>query len=75
MKYKTNYAQEFENQLGNPSQQLDDLIAKAHTLKIKQKFIERFGEDPVDVLGNDWENYLDEYLEEVNNEEEYIDRL
>ena len=41
----------------------------------KEQFIKRFGEDPVDVLGNDWENYIEEYLEEVNNEEEFIDRL
>ena len=41
----------------------------------KEEFIKRFGEDPVDVLGNDWENYVEEYLEEVNNEEEFIDRL
>lgn len=41
----------------------------------KEQFIKRFGEDPVDVLGNDWENYVEEYLEEVNNEEEFIDRL
>ena len=41
----------------------------------KEQFIKRFSEDPVDVLGNDWENYIEEYLEEVNNEEEFIDRL
>jgi hypothetical protein len=41
----------------------------------KKQFIERFGEDPVDVLGQDWENCVEEYLEEVNNEEEFIDRL
>jgi hypothetical protein len=41
----------------------------------KEEFIKRFGEDPVDVLGNDWENYIEEYLEEVNNEEFMIDRL
>jgi len=41
----------------------------------KEQFIKRFGEDPVDVLGPDWENYVEEYLEEVNDEEEFIDRL
>jgi len=41
----------------------------------KEQFIKRFGEDPVDVLGNDWEDYIEEYLEEVEAEEEFIDRL
>jgi len=41
----------------------------------KEQFIKRFGEDPVDVLGDDWENFIEEYLEEVNDEEEFIDRL
>lgn len=72
---KINYADEFQKQLGNPIGQLNNLIATAHTLSLKQKFIERFGEDPVDVLGNDWENHLQEYLEEVNDEEFMIDRL
>lgn len=27
----------------------------------KQEFIELFGEDPVDVLGNDWQNDIEEY--------------
>lgn len=30
----------------------------------KEKFIELTGEDPVDVLGEDWENYIEEYLED-----------
>ena len=29
----------------------------------KQQFIELTGEDPEDVLGNDWENIIEEYLE------------
>lgn len=41
----------------------------------KEQFIKRFGEDPVDVIGEDWENYIEEYLEEVNDEEFMIDRL
>lgn len=72
---KNNYAKQFEEQLGNPIEQVNGLIKQAHTLSVKQKFIERFGEDPVDVLGEDWENHLQEYLEEVRDEEEFIDRL
>jgi hypothetical protein len=41
----------------------------------KEQFIKRFGEDPVDVLGNDWENYVEEYLGQVSDEEFMIDRL
>lgn len=41
----------------------------------KEEFIKRFGEDPIDVLGEDWENNIEEYLEEVSNEEFMIDRL
>ena len=74
MKQKNNYAKEFEIMLGNPLEQLDNLMDKAHTLKMKQWFIDRFGEDPVDVLGQDWENCIEEYLEEVEKEEFMIDR-
>mgnify|MGYP001561335269 CR=1 FL=1 len=35
----------------------------------KEQFIEQFGEDPVDVLGQDWENYIEDYLQEVENDE------
>lgn len=38
----------------------------------KKEFIELTGEDPVDVLGQDWKNEVDEY-EDV--EEKYIPRL
>ena len=75
MKLKTNYAKEFETQLGNPLGQLNNLIAQAHSLKVKQNFINRFGESPEDVLGNDWENCIEEYLEQINDEEFMIDRL
>ena len=34
----------------------------------KQQFIKQFGEDPVDVLGEDWENYVEEYLEDYEHE-------
>lgn len=34
----------------------------------KQQFIKLTGEDPVDVLGNDWENYIDDYFEEDEKE-------
>lgn len=30
----------------------------------KKEFIEMFGEDPEDVLGADWENEVDEYVED-----------
>ena len=30
----------------------------------KREFIELTGEDPVDILGNDWENEAQEYLED-----------
>lgn len=71
---KINYAKEFENNLGNPLEQLDNLIVKAHTLSEKQKFINRFGEDPVDVLGQDWENCVEDYKEMVEDEETLIDK-
>ena len=71
---KINYAKEFENNLGNPLEQLDNLIVKAHTLSEKQKFINRFGEDPVDVLGQDWENCVEDYKEMVADEELLIDK-
>lgn len=41
----------------------------------KEEFIERFGEDPVDVIGEDWEDYLEEYIKNAEDEDEYIDRL
>lgn len=44
-------------------------------LMTKEQFIKRFGEDPVDVLGEDWEEYLEDYLQEVEDEEQFIDRL
>ena len=40
----------------------------------KEQFVKRFGEDPIDVLGNDWENYIEEYLEMVEDEELLIDK-
>ena len=30
----------------------------------REKFIELTGEDPVDVLGEDWENEIEEYMED-----------
>ena len=30
----------------------------------REKFKKLTGEDPVDVLGEDWENYIDDYLED-----------
>jgi hypothetical protein len=71
---KKDYSKEFENMLGNPIEQVNGLIAKAHTLSAKQKFINRFGEDPVDVLGQDWENCIEDYKEMVNDEELLIDK-
>ena len=35
----------------------------------KEKFIELVGEDPVDVLGNDWANTVDDYLDNLSNEQ------
>ncbi len=29
----------------------------------KEQFIKRFGENPEDVLGPDWKNNIEEYLE------------
>ena len=29
----------------------------------RQQFIDLVGEDPIDVLGSDWENEAEEYLE------------
>lgn len=40
----------------------------------KEEFIKRFGEDPVDVLGEDWEDQIEEYLELVEAEETCIDK-
>lgn len=57
----------------------NDFITKAKVFTDKQKkkewFIKRFGENPVDVLGNEWYECLDDYMEDVNNEEQFIDRL
>jgi hypothetical protein len=71
---KKDYNKQFENMLGNPIEQINGLITKAHTLSAKQKFINRFGEDPVDVLGQDWENYIEDYKEMVADEELLIDK-
>jgi len=30
----------------------------------KEKFIQLTGEDPVDVIGEDWEDCIDDYLED-----------
>ena len=30
----------------------------------KEEFMELTGEDPVDVLGGDWENEIDEFMED-----------
>jgi len=62
-------------EIENGTKLFNSFMGSADTFIKKQKFIKRFGEDPVDVLGPDWENYLEEYLEEVNDEEEFIDRL
>lgn len=32
----------------------------------KKEFIEMIGEDPEDILGADWENYAEEFLESNN---------
>lgn len=40
----------------------------------KEEFIKRFGEDPIDVLGEDWEDYVEEYIDNANNEDERIDK-
>ena len=34
----------------------------------KKKFIEEFNEDPEDLFGSDWENYIEEYVEEQNQQ-------
>ena len=62
-------------EIENCKELFNNFMEKSETFIKKQKFIKRFGEDPVDVLGPDWENYLDEYLEEVDKEEFMIDRL
>ena len=41
----------------------------------KEQFIERFGVDPVDEIGEDWEECVEEYIKNANDEDEYIDRL
>lgn len=73
-KQKTDYAKEFETQLGNPIEQLNGLVKQAKALSAKQKFINRFGEDPVDVLGQDWKNCVEDYKEMVADEELLIDK-
>ena len=40
----------------------------------KEQFIKIFGEDPVDVLGQDWENCVEDYKEMVEDEETLIDK-
>lgn len=40
----------------------------------RQKFIDRFGEDPVDVIGSDWEDNLDDFIDNANSEDERIDK-
>ena len=34
----------------------------------RKKFKDTFGEDPVDMFGDDWENCVEDYVEEHNNE-------
>jgi hypothetical protein len=34
----------------------------------RKEFIKTFGENPEDVLGPDWKNIIDEYLEDVEYE-------
>lgn len=33
----------------------------------RESFKKEFGEDPVDLFGEDWENYIEEYIEEREN--------
>lgn len=40
----------------------------------RKKFMDTFGEDPVDILGNDWRNHIDEY-EPLGNNAEPIRKL
>lgn len=58
----------------NPLKEIDKLVKQTKTISARQKFINRFGEDPVDVLGNDWENHLDYYNDLVESEETCIDK-
>lgn len=34
----------------------------------REKFFEMCGEDPEDMFGADWENYIDEWFEEQEEE-------
>ena len=36
----------------------------------KKQFIELTGENPVDVLGQDWENEVEEYADKVQDQEQ-----
>lgn len=45
-----------------PSRNMIDKITK-------EEIIELIGEDPVDVLGNDWENTVEEYMDMVAEQE------
>jgi hypothetical protein len=40
----------------------------------RSKFIKEFGEDPVDIFGQDWKNYMDGY-EPIGNNAEPIKNL
>jgi hypothetical protein len=53
---------------------LDDLLGQAGKLSKRQRFINRFGEDPVDVMGQDWEDHIEEYIDNANKEDERIDK-
>ena len=35
----------------------------------REEFYNLTGEYPEDVLGNDWENLIEEYLEDIENKE------
>ena len=35
----------------------------------RQQFIKQFGEDPVDMFGEDWKNYIDDFIEEIKVDE------
>lgn len=40
----------------------------------REQFIKYFGDTPEDILGNDWEDYIEDYLDEVRKEETCIDK-
>ena len=46
------------------AEQEQEYMEKKHTKMSKAKFIELIGENPEDVLGEDWENEIDEYVED-----------